>query len=348
MKVNYLKLNSFRNYLMAEAEFVSGINFVFGANGAGKTSLVESLSLLSLGKSFRGSDDEELIREGDDYAVIKANVENVGEYLISISKQGKNITLNNQKVKKISDIISACRLVYFLPKESELFHMTPDKRRRFLDLSLSTLSHSYIEEIGKYRYYLKALKDNYKFHDEDYQNIVISKLAEYGNSVAQKRRKIINRLNQELQEIAQILLGDSKLQLSYLADINSENADDYQKKLKDSLVYKDDKLAVRGIHLDDMQLTYEGRDAGKYASQGQNRLGVIALKLAMAQLIKKSYGQDPLLIFDDVLSELDSEHKKRLLTILKNYEQVFITGVTCKESDVARYQVQDNQVRRII
>ena len=113
-------------------------------------------------------------------------------------------------------------------------------------------------------------------------------------------------------------------------------------------MYKDDKLAVRGIHLDDMQLTYEGRDAGKYASQGQNRLGVIALKLAMAQLIKKSYGQDPLLIFDDVLSELDSEHKKRLLTILKNYEQVFITGVTCKESDVTRYQVQDNQVRRII
>ena len=230
MKVNYLKLNSFRNYLMAEAEFARGINFIFGENGAGKTSLVESLSLLSLGKSFRGSDDEELIREGDDYAVIKANVENVGEYLISISKQGKNITLNNQKVKKISDIISACRLVYFLPKESELFHMTPDKRRRFLDLSLSTLSHSYIEEIGKYRYYLKALKDNYKFHDEDYQNIVISKLAEYGNSVAQKRRKIINRLNQELQEIAQILLGDAKLQLSYLADINADNLDDYQNK----------------------------------------------------------------------------------------------------------------------
>lgn len=357
MWIKSLKLFQFRNYQSVSLEFERGVNYIVGANGAGKTSLVEAIGMLPLCKSIRSADEKEVIRIGCDFSRIEALVQkkNPERMKLVISSQGKLIESNGTEVKKVSDIAGIVKTVSFLPKDVELFHEAPARRRRFLDSSMSMLDRQYLMTLGEYNRYLEELRALLKKGDPDplYLEVLAREMSKRGESISRRRRKFLELLNEELTGIATYLEeGQTKLQLKYLPDIDARDEESYCAEVCEKIRQQQKnfpaRITVHGAHSDDLAMLHNGKDLALYGSQGQNRISVIALKLALFKLIREKFYEEPIVILDDVLSELDSDHQKRLIGLLNRIEQVFITGTKAEvNAEYALYGVKENEIRRI-
>ena len=358
MWIKKLELSQFRNYEALSLDFQKGVNVIEGDNGEGKTSLVEAIALFPLSKSIRTTDDKEMIRLGGQFAKVECVVEKEFEekLKIVISKQGKYVEINGSELKKISNLAGIVKVISFLPKDVELFKSSPSNRRRFIDSTISMLDRTYLLELSKYNKILDQIRILLKEEkvDQIHLEVLIKELSKLGIGIQTKRKSFIDALNEEIKVMSKYLEEDeNKMKLIYCPDIGDEEENVYYSKVWDKLkqTLEMNKMArnlIKGIHQDDILMNFNEKDLATYGSQGQNRIAVIALKLSLVRMIKLKFKEEPIVILDDVLSELDELHQKKLIQLLNRIEQVFITGTKIYLIEkYALYNVKDNVVRRI-
>ena len=335
MIITALDLDNFRNYEKLHITPDPGINIIYGENAQGKTNLLEAVCLMSQGRSHRGARDKEMIRFGSEEAHLKMQVETGGsEIRVDMhlkSWKNKGIAVNLVPIRKTADFLGMVHSVLFSPEDLQIVKEGPSERRRFIDNELCLLDKIYLNEYIQYR---KALEQrNRLLKDIVYEPSLMKtldvwdeQLIRFGRDMIIRREDFIKELHDITLPIHYKLSGErEELELFYEPDIEAEN---FEKKLYES---RERDLKTRttnvGPHRDDMSFMVKDEhkiDARIYGSQGQQRTCALSLKLAEISLVEKVTGEKPVLLLDDVLSELDSGRQKYLLEGLNDI-QTFIT-----------------------
>lgn len=342
MKIKTLQLDNFRNYASQSFSFDEGLNVIYGKNGAGKTNVLESVYLLSLFNSPRTARDKELVKFGTEKARIKAVIERKygrRTVLLQIDSAGKKKALvDGLPVKRAAELIGVLGVVFFSPDEMRLVKETPAERRRFLDVGLSQQQKSYFIALSRYNKTLKQknnlLKDvRYAAGTDDMLSVWDAQLAEYGAAVTAARKKYVAELNSAASKIHSYISGDKEeLVLGYESASVSDDEKEIRTELAEKITAareKDKQLGfcTVGPHRDDISIKINSLDGRKFASQGQQRTIALAMKLAEVELYEKESGDRPVLLLDDVLSELDENRQKVLLQLTRGAQ----TLLTCTE-----------------
>ena len=333
MIIKSIDLSNFRNYEQLHIEFESGTNILYGDNAQGKTNVLEAAYLSGTTKSHKGSKDKEMIRFGQEEAHIRTVVEkNEKEYQIDMhlrSRGTKGVAINKLPIKKASELFGILNIVFFSPEDLNIIKDGPAERRRFLDLELCQLDKLYLSDLTKYNKILnqrnKLLKDIY-FKADLIETLPVwdMQLVETGKRIIQRRKIFIQELNEIIGEIhSNITGGKEHLILKYEPNIDDIFFEDELLKVKN----KDLKLfqTTVGPHRDDMLFSINDIDIRKFGSQGQQRTAALSLKLSEIEIVKKSIHNTPVLLLDDVLSELDSNRQNYLLNSISDIQTI----ITC-------------------
>lgn len=360
MKINKLKLVNFRNYKETEIEFFKGVNIIVGDNGVGKTNLVEAIDFLTIGKSFKTNDELEMIRFEEEFAKVELDFFRKENKTIKcvISNAGKRFSYNDIELKKLTELNGKIVDVLFIPEDVSFFKDNPSNRRRFLDLNISFLNKEYLKDLSLYKKLLKERNTLLKEEniDKNYISVINEQMIEVQYRIITHRKEMVRKLNLLINDKFQNLdQGNNYVSLIY--ETVYSNLQDYG-RFKERLleIYEEEfetdlrrKSTSRGIHHDNLIMLLNGREIGVYGSQGQNRLGALSLKLSILEILKRELNEEPIVILDDVLSELDINHQQKLIEELTKIEQVFIT--CAKEDyyfkDCSTYVVtKDSVIRR--
>lgn len=333
MYINKIKLEKFRNYENQEIELINGINLFLGDNAQGKTNIIEAIYICAFGKSYRTLKDNEFIMFNKDFCKIdttymKNNNEiNTEFYIDSLNR--KQLKNNGVKIKKIADYVGEIPIVIFSPESLDVVKGSPAKRRNFIDMICCQLSKSYIIYHQEYMKCLKLknsmLKDDYV--DDNYIEVLHDKMSKYIKEIVELRSEIINMLNNYSSKIqTNITNGKENIKLVYCTDFL--NMDELQiKKYLDEHLYID-KLrnsAIKGIQRDDIEIYINEKEVSKFGSQGQKRTALLTLKLANFELLKDEKNEIPILLLDDIMSELDSKRINFLLKYIEKYQSIITT-----------------------
>lgn len=344
MIVEKIKLRNFRNYSSLDVLCSRGINFIVGDNAKGKTNLIEAIYMLSFGKSFKTSSSQEMIKFGALEANIEAELcfEDYRKDLsITFSQKGKRITLNKKPIARLSEINNVINVLSFVPKDANMLKESPRTRRDFLNATISKLDNSYLKNLISYERLLKERNDVLKTTNvnKELLNVLTMQMARYAKEIFISRVKFVKQINDVLENVfKEISLREESLKIKYLAII--KNVDKYEEeflKIFDKNLDNDikRKTTTSGIQREDFELYINDRNLALYGSQGENRMAVIALRLSPYFLVKDEK-KKPVVILDDVLSELDKKHEERLFQFLSKFEQVFVTNTKrseyCKEN----------------
>lgn len=337
MYVNKLSLLNFRNYEVGYVEFSKGINLIYGPNAKGKTNVLEAVNYLSTSRSHRMASLEEMINFGKDFAKIKAefyskNRQNIGEILLFPDRK-KHIKINGVPIEKTSELMDYLKVVFFCPEDLRLVKGSPRDRRRMLDLGICRLKQRYFNALGTYKKILHQrnalLKEN---PDSDMIWVWDEKLIESGTEVIWHRKSYIDKIEQIANKINLEISGES-LNLEYNCGVNITDfshkgkiIENYKKDLEKNRE-KERKLctSLTGPHRDDFSIKINNTDGKLYASQGQQRTVAVSLKMAELETVKEICGENPVLLLDDVLSELDAKRRNYILEKIKGI-QVIITS----------------------
>lgn len=361
MKVKKVELHSYRNYSHLSLEFSSNLNVIVGNNAQGKTNLLEAIYFCSVGKSFRVSKEKEVISWKEKSAKIKLDVEkkhgkNQIEILFS-NVDKKTIKINHIPIKKIGELIGELCAVFFSPDELKIVKDAPGDRRRFMDIDLSQTSKHYFYQLGKYEKILQNRNKLLKNSNNNIENLkrTISiwneQLAEVGSDIIFCRQKFISELQPYALLAHEYLTdGKEKISLSYTEyssttkeDLKNELLSLYEKNME-----KDINLGYTSVgpHRDDIKIVVNDIDIRTYGSQGQQRTVALSLKLAELEIIHTKTGEMPILILDDVLSELDMNRKNKLLNFAKKTQ----TFISCTNFDSDKHEaniikIEDGKVK---
>ncbi len=337
MKIVNLKLINFRNYENLEVNFDPSLNIIYGKNGEGKTNLVEAIYTLALTRSFRNINDYKLIRDTETIAKVEGNISNkmTDNYKVIISKDGKKVKVNNNKIQKISDYISKIPLVLFHPDDLRFIKDTPSIRRKSLNISISEINPEYLRILN---YYNKVLKQRNAYlkemmlnsnKDRHYLDILDEKIITYGMFINSKRKDYIHVINNYLNNIFKNITGIDGLTIEYISDYNNLTKEEILKKYNDNLS-KDMSFGKTnfGVHTDDFKFKINDKEVRDYGSEGEQKNVIIAYKFSELEIFKIINGNYPLLILDDLFSELDTEKIDNILKLLKPDCQTFITSTS--------------------
>lgn len=338
MFVKKLTLKNFRNYEKEEFEFSDGLNIIVGQNAQGKTNAVEAVFLLATGYSPKVKRDKQVIRYGEKESVIFANAEtNYGEISAQIeyfSDANKKITVNGQETKKVSELLGNLFAVFFNPGELKLVQESPEDRRRFLDISISQLNKQYFSALSVYKKILtqrnNLLKDPDKALVFDTLPVWDEQLALYAKEIITARMDYVKKLAPFAKKAhAFITDGKEDLEVS-LAGKYSDSPQEIYENVKSALFDSMEKDVILGYttvgpHREDLKITVSGEDVRNYGSQGQQRTAALSLKLAELQVYKLRFGEYPVLILDDAMSELDLGRQKRLLEATHGVQTIVTT-----------------------
>ena len=334
MIVKSLTVRNFRNHSYKDLQFNPGINIITGENASGKTNIVEAVYYLSLARSFRGVDDSDIIKRENEYAEIDSQVVEgplKRNIRILITKKGRSVLVNGKKVSKLSDLTKCVNVLLFEPKDVLLFRGSPRERRNFLDINLSKQFPIYLEYISRYEKALKQRNELLKSsnYDQNLLDATTEMLVKYAGPIIKYRAMYVKDINAILIKITRALTGvKEKIEIHYKPFVNDSNEfvsdalEAYKHALEYDLKHKQTSI---GIHREDISVSLNGRDIGTFGSQGENRLVALALKISPYFLVKDE-DKKPVVVLDDVMSELDLEHQKRLIKFLEKFSQVFITG----------------------
>lgn len=346
MRISALDLVDFRNYARLNFVPADGLNIIFGENAQGKTNLLESLVMLAFGRSHRTIHDSELIRHGSQYAAAEVSVvsdDGASELhrikvLISGAEK-KTFTVDQEKLTRMADLMGSLNVVLFSPESLLIVKGSASERRRFLNMEISQLSRGYFYGLQRYNAALKqknaVLKSPSALKTPDYARAWDDQLATHALTIAKYRERFVDRLRPIAREIFTRLSGgrdemDISLYRSADLDINSKDAhEEFMRMLHDALPDDIRRGHSRiGPHRDDLHLTVNGLDAKVYASQGQQRALALALKLSEITLIEETCRELPVVLLDDVFSELDSARCRALLEYAGRCQCV----ITCANS----------------
>jgi len=334
VEVKRLKLNNFRNFSSYEIEPGGGVNVIYGDNAQGKTNIIEAIWLFTGGKSFRTSRDSELIKQGESWARNEMDF-----YALKRDKkvslyigEKKSVTLNGVKSAGSSELVGQFCCVAFTPMHMEIIKGGPAERRKFLDTSICQVSPGYLKALKEYTRVLTQrnalLKDiSYESALLDHLDVWDLKLAEYAVKICIERERFIRRISEESEKIYEgISGGRERLALNYRAGIEFHDGfefalDEIRKNRTLDIKYGSASL---GPHRDELEITLSGISARSYGSQGQQRSCALALKLAESVLLEEAVGCPPVILLDDVMSELDKGRREYILKKLGD-NQVFVT-----------------------
>ena len=353
MIIKSIELRNFRNYETLNISFDQGTNILYGDNAQGKTNILEAAYMSGTTKSQKGSKDKEMVRFGFEEAHIRTIVEkNDKEFQIDMhlkNRGAKGVAINRLPIKKASDLFGILNIVFFSPEDLNIIKNGPAERRRFIDSELCQLDKLYLSDLTKYNKILnqrnKLLKDIY-FRPDLLETLPVwdEQLVDCGKRIIKRRKEFIEDLNEIIYDIHfKISGGKEELILKYEPNIDDIFFQDELSKAKQ----KDLKLTQTtvGPHRDDMLFSIDGIDIRKYGSQGQQRTSALSLKLSEIDLVKKIINNTPVLLLDDVLSELDSNRQNYLLNSI-NDVQTIITCTGLEEFVRNRFEI--NQVFHVI
>lgn len=354
MWINNIKLSNFRNYNKKEIKLHENINVFYGENAQGKTNIIESIFLCSIGKSFRTSKEKELIKFNEEKALIEINFQKSdrdGNIKIEIGDK-KQIYLNGIKLKKLSELLGNINIVIFTPDDINILKGGPQNRRKFLDIMISQLRPNYMHILTLYlktleqrNNYLKQIKLENK--DENLLDIWDEKLVDYGIKIYEYRKEFIEKIQNKIKNIhKEITENKEEIEIKYFSDANTrQNFINELKSRRKLDIIKG--FTTKGIHRDDFIVYINGREVEIYGSQGQHRTAILSLKLSELQVIYDEIGEYPILLLDDFMSELDDKRRKNFLNNIKDI-QVIITcteKITLENLKYFSYNVIDGNIK---
>lgn len=345
MKINSLELNNFRNYTNTKTNFNDGVNFIVGSNAQGKTNMLESIYLISVGKSPKNSKDKQIIRFGETKAKVgvsfstRAGNKTIEMYLDKSDK--KSIKINNLNILKLTELVGTLSVVYFSPDELKLIKEVPEDRRNFLDVSISQFDKTYLYNLMKYNRILKMRNQILKSLDSaesktEQLKLFTPQLIDTAEKIIEKRLNFIEKLKNIAKNIHKTITLIENLDISYSYSLkeNISIKEDLQNQFNNS-IQKEIELGYTtiGPHRDDIIFKINDLDCKHYASQGQQRTVALVVKLSLMEVVYEEIGEYPILLLDDVLSELDMERQERLLNMTDKY-QTFISCTSIPKTNL--------------
>ena len=368
MQIQELMLVNFRNYESLKIKLGPGINIFIGDNGQGKTNILESIYVLSLSKSNRYGLDSDLIKYDTDFLKLQATVKNndiIKHHEIVINKQRKTLFINNKEIKKVRDYISNFCVISFNPDDLEIIKGSPNNRRNLLNIDLSQLYNSYINYLNEYNVILKMRNDYLKKMningntDERYLQIINTKLIEKATYIYYYRYLFLDHVNAQIGAIYKKISGLDGLSIKFVNSLGFDKYDEkainkkFNEKFKRNL-YQEllQGNTLCGPHRDDFIFNLDGVDMRVFASQGQQRLAIIAFKICELYLFKEIIGSFPVFLLDDIFSEIDIRKRNKIVSFLRKDMQTIITTTDINDINkkllekASIYYIKNNSVKR--
>ena len=356
MKIDSLSLMNFRNYETLNISF-GDLNIIYGLNGSGKTNIIEAIYTLALTKSFRINNDKVMIKKGKIKAKIKGNVLKNGDentFGVEISNDGKVVTINGEKQDKVSDYVSRINVILFNPSDTRLIDESPMIRRKMLNIEISQIYKEYLVILTNYQrilkqrnFYLRGMYVNGSYTNT-YLDILTKKLIEYGSIICKYREKFVDNINKYIASNYEKIFGSGTLKIRYVSTFKNKSEDDLIKRYKDNY---QKELSVgktlEVIHHDDILFVLDNNNLKEWGSEGQRKNAIISFKLAEINVINEIKGYYPILILDDLFSELDKVKVTNLLGMLDRNVQTFMTTTDLKNiskkviKDAKKFKVND-------
>ena len=365
MNLKKIKLLNFRNYKKVSIDFDKNINIIIGNNAVGKTNILESIYVLALTKSYR-TQDINLIEKNSEFTKIKGEIreENILRNLeVFITKDSKKVYLNNNEIKKISDYISYMNVILVCPEDINILKGTPADRRNFLNIELSQISINYIKKYIEFNKILK-IRNNYlkmlyqsSFKDVRYLDSLTENLVDREIDIYIERKKFVNLLNERIEEIYRTITGKPGFNIVYKSSLEVilDDIDSFRNALLDKYKKNQNKeiengMTLYGPHRDDLEFYLENDDIRIFGSEGQQKVALIAIKIAEISIFKEFTNSYPIILLDDIFSELDVRTRNRIINYLNEELQVVITsndtkGISKKILDRAKiFKVDDGKI----
>ena len=363
MILKEIKLRQFRNYEALTLEFSPGINVFLGENAQGKTNLMEAIYSLSMARSPRTANEKEMIRWQQDSATLTGKIERrTGDYPLELhfTKKGKIAKVNHLEQKRLSDYVGKLNVVLFAPEDLDLVKGAPSNRRKFLDMELGQMSQVYLYDLVQYQRLLKQrnlyLKQLLSRQDKDlvYLEVLTDQLAIQAASIIKARLTFVEQLEKWADPLHhQISNGKENLRIRYKSTIDYKKTDD-KDQLFEKLIAEQKRVADRereqgstlfGPHRDDLVFYVNDKNAHQFGSQGQQRTTVLSMKLAEIECMNEVLGEYPILLLDDVLSELDDDRQTHLLKTIEKKVQTFLT--TTSLDGIKRNKIEEPTIFNI-
>jgi len=333
MRVKSVQFDNFRNYENQQISLCEGTNLIYGDNAQGKTNILEGIYLCGTTRSHRGGKDLEMIRFGADSAHIRMDIDRSDvPYRIDMhlrKGKAKGIAINGSPIRRASELMGICHFIFFSPEDLSIIKEGPAGRRKMIDMQLCQLNRAYVNALAAYYKVLsqrnRLLKD-LSFRPDYINTLDIwdEKLCEYGRIIIRERKRFVRKLNDVIGQVHSSLTGGKeKIEAVYEAGTDEEDLAERLKFNRERDIQQ--KMTLYGPHRDDLIIRSNGLDLKKYGSQGQQRTASLSLKLAEIELVKEMTDDVPVLLLDDVLSELDSNRQQFLLENIQNIQ----TLITC-------------------
>lgn len=348
MILKNISIRSFRNYSKLDLDLDEKINIIYGNNGQGKTNILESIYVLALTKSHRSFIDNSLIKNGEETSTIKGTLKKDISYNLEIllSKTQKKVKIDNKLQTKLSDYIDKMNVIIFSSEDLELIKGSPKERRKYINLELSQLSSNYYKVLNDYNKLLKIRNESLKkmnsneYVDLSYFNILTDYLINKSVFIYQMRNKYIQKLNDICPNIYKEISNLKGFNIKYIPSIEIDSYENENIKTILETKFKDNlekeifaKKTLYGPHRDDFEFCLEEDNLKSFGSQGQQKMAVIALKLSEIEVFSEYKKTSPIILLDDVFSDLDNIKKNNLLKHINKDMQVIITTTDLENID---------------
>lgn len=343
MKLQKIYLKNYRNYDDILLELNNNLNIIIGDNAQGKTNLLESIYVLAVTKSFLSISDKNLINFNSRYSMIKGIVDYNGSYdelELLINDNGKVVKINKKEIKKLSDYISKMNVILFSSDSIRIFKDSPSCRRKYFNIQISQINKIYLANLNNYNLvlrqrneFLKIINVN-KESDMSYFDILDDKYISLSIDIYNYRRKYVNLVNKYIGDIFYSITGLEGLKMVYTSNVSNLDNNLFKDKLKSNLSREIQyKITFIGPNRDDFYFDLNGKNLSLYGSQGQIRSAVLALKLAEVKLFTDVLSDTPILLLDDIFSELDIDKRNKVIKYLDNDIQTIVTTTDIENID---------------
>ena len=346
MNIKKLNLRNFRNYLDLEIEFNDKLNIIIGNNAQGKTNILEAIYFLSITKSFLSVNEKTLIFRDKEFSLIKGDIVNSNfnkKLSILINDNGKKIEVNQKIIKRNIDYLGNLRVIIFSPDDIRLLKDSPGNRRRFLNIELSQLYDKYVKYLSEFNIILKQRNEYLKIikngnFNEEYFSILNNKYVDLAVEIYIYRNNFINKINEYITDKYYFISGDNNLVVKYISDTSISNRIDMKNSLLNRLIDNKNREVMYGNtmigpHKDNFCFYLNENNLSMFGSQGQLKMSVLALKLAEIDVFRSITGDYPILLLDDIFSELDIEKRNKLIKFLNDDVQTIMTTTDLSEID---------------
>ncbi len=370
MVLTNISLINFRNYSKVELDLCKNINILIGNNAQGKTNILESIYVLGITKSHRSNIDNNLIKNGEEFCKIRgrvttSNISRRLEFFLSLINKEKKVFINNNQIRKLTNYISKFNIIIFTPDDLELVKSSPNVRRKFLNIEIGQMDNKYLDVVNDYNKLVKTRNEylkqlNYsKKKDDLYLKVLNEKIIEKALYIYKLRFEFIDLINKNIGEIYKDITGDSNLKIEYINNIGVDkySEDEIKRKLEEKFrlnLQREIMLGVtlHGPHKDDFSFLLNGNDLKLFGSQGQQRSSILSLKLAEIDIFIDKTKEKPILLLDDIFSELDDIKKNNLIKHINRDIQTIITTTDLNQinSELLEgayiYKIDDGKVER--